>query len=484
MPSAFGGKRASERIAEAVGAEKGEAETEEETGNNASTGDKLASLPEYAQDSSLPKLPNPLLSNLDGTGPAKNRDSRSTVGTRSSLDFSSSASFSADSTAPSSALGPGARDGVPTPTFTASDPASVSHSASNSFSLGGLSHSQSSKDLNEAMQRLSVDVMANHQCLVTFSPVQTEESRTPSAMSQGGFPGKGSYTSFGSTDQLPFPTSNGANGSGYPYQQYHPQPIGTPESHSSAFVPGGADGIGFPGLNGSSLSLSGLNPSSGSAQNVLAQDALAISSLRNKVPQYNFHLSGGYQQVMSARGAILRENPFKIKSTIKVPRADVLEAAIASSPGTDPVKPDVRRKLDEICAAAGAAIHVAAAEVRGADLGYGLETERMAELIISGSFESVEMARIKTLVLLDELVSMIPDRWDTCSMLTASFFSPLCILFRTVSIPRPARLITSFTTSSEGASDVSFKRFKKRLAPTSTYPPLSRICSTADVTQP
>ena len=28
---------------------------------------------------------------------------------------------------------------------------------------------------------------------------------------------------------------------------------------------------------------------------------------------FNFHLSGGYQQVMSARGSLLRENPFKVR---------------------------------------------------------------------------------------------------------------------------------------------------------------------------
>lgn len=34
---------------------------------------------------------------------------------------------------------------------------------------------------------------------------------------------------------------------------------------------------------------------------------------------FNFHLSGGYQQVMSARGSLLRESPFKVRSSFLCP---------------------------------------------------------------------------------------------------------------------------------------------------------------------
>jgi hypothetical protein len=36
---------------------------------------------------------------------------------------------------------------------------------------------------------------------------------------------------------------------------------------------------------------------------------------------------------------------------------------------------------------------------------YGLETERLCELVITGSTESVEVAKVRLLVMLDELVS-------------------------------------------------------------------------------
>lgn len=35
---------------------------------------------------------------------------------------------------------------------------------------------------------------------------------------------------------------------------------------------------------------------------------------------FNFHLSGGYQQVMSARGTILRDNPFKVRTLSLFPQ--------------------------------------------------------------------------------------------------------------------------------------------------------------------
>ncbi|KAN0061221.1 K y domain-containing protein 4 [Thecaphora frezii] len=423
MPSAFGGKRTSDRIAEAVGHERSEAEADNEAAvsANLTSASEKAELSHASFDPTTgPKLPNPILANLDRSMAQISRDNRSTAATRSSLEFSSSASFSADSTAPSSALGVqngGRGDGLPgqapPPHQSHSDPASATHSASNSFSANvGIGHSQSSKDLLDAMQRLSIDVMSSHQCLVTFAPVQPEEPKVSTPLANPGFPRQLSFPSYGSSEQLPFPNSNGANGSGYPYQQYHPQPIGTPDS---AFVVGGGggDGLGFPGFNGSSLSLSGLNPSSGTAQNVLAQDALTSSNLKKRVPQYNFHLSGGYQQVMGARGAILRENPFKVRSSIKVPRADVLEASTGSSPGADPVKPEVRRRLDEISSMSGATVQAIATDIRGADLGYGLETERMAELVVSGPFESVELARVKVLVLLDELLGL---HSETCEI--------------------------------------------------------------------
>lgn len=120
---------------------------------------------------------------------------------------------------------------------------------------------------------------------------------------------------------------------------------------------------------------------------------------------YNFHLSGGYQQVMGARGFILRGSPFRKKSVVKVPRSEVLDAK-------ENVKTEMRRKLDEIAALTKA--HLAIVGQVSGTIGFGLETERNVEIVISGVFESVEQARVRLLVLLDELVR----RSLSCSVLS------------------------------------------------------------------
>jgi len=109
---------------------------------------------------------------------------------------------------------------------------------------------------------------------------------------------------------------------------------------------------------------------------------------------FHFHLSGGYQQVMGARGAILRDSPFKRKSVVKVPRSEVLDAK-------ENVKAEMRRKLDEIASLTKA--HLAIVGQMAGQIGFGLETERNVEIVITGSYESVEQARVRLLVLLDEL---------------------------------------------------------------------------------
>lgn len=187
---------------------------------------------------------------------------------------------------------------------------------------------------------------------------------------------------------------------------------------------------------------------------------------------WNFHLSGGYQSVMAARGAVLREVPRDNRTVIKVPRTDILESPLAT---VSPLKAEVRRRLDEIASESKAHVAVLnmeypgapgvggtvlatangasptlssasnganqppdskggaseASSVNGATEGdnasndsrdasvngskasippttqvsYGLETERMCELVLTGNIESVEIAKVRLLVMLDELVS-------------------------------------------------------------------------------
>ncbi|ORY26615.1 hypothetical protein BCR39DRAFT_254880 [Naematelia encephala] len=194
---------------------------------------------------------------------------------------------------------------------------------------------------------------------------------------------------------------------------------------------------------------------------------------------WNFHLSGGYQSVMAARGAILRETPRDNRVVLKVPRTDVLESPLGS---VSPLKKDVRLRLDEIATESHAHIAVinndtaggiailatadgqsaqpsqapsqdpanAAADSTAGDsttnsvagvagdvttkdvspsksqasakdaaapsstgpISYGLETERMCELVVTGSVESVEVAKVRLLVMLDELSGLHAECCD------------------------------------------------------------------------
>lgn len=124
------------------------------------------------------------------------------------------------------------------------------------------------------------------------------------------------------------------------------------------------------------------------------------SSQTRKVTSYNFILSGGYPQVMGARGYILRSTPFNKKSIVKVPRTEVLNGG---GKDDESVKVEMKKKLDEIASITRA--HLAIVGQVSGQIGFGLEIERNVEIVITGSYESVEQARVRLLVLLDELVS-------------------------------------------------------------------------------
>lgn len=159
---------------------------------------------------------------------------------------------------------------------------------------------------------------------------------------------------------------------------------------------------------------------------------------------------------MAARGAILRETPQDNRVTLKVPRSEILDSPAAS---VSSLKADVGRRLEKIALESKAQVSVISIEVSaggGATVlattngegvrstevkseaeskltdaatdvadaksngeeescvpsittpyvtrSLGLETERMCELVITGSMESVEVAKICLLVMLDEMV--------------------------------------------------------------------------------
>lgn len=90
---------------------------------------------------------------------------------------------------------------------------------------------------------------------------------------------------------------------------------------------------------------------------------------------------------------------------------------ILDSPSSKPtLKPEVRRRLDEIASQTMAHIAVVNSPLSlsnrtppdgiSSSAGWsGLEIERVCELVITGHGDSVELARVRLLVMLDELVS-------------------------------------------------------------------------------
>ena len=95
-------------------------------------------------------------------------------------------------------------------------------------------------------------------------------------------------------------------------------------------------------------------------------------------------------------------------------RSDILD-----SPSSKPsLKAEVRRRLDDIASQTFAHIAVVNSTVAlstrslpdgvNSTAGWsGLETERVCELVITGHGDSVDLARVRLLVMLDELVCIL-----------------------------------------------------------------------------
>ncbi|EIW86517.1 cytoplasmic protein [Coniophora puteana RWD-64-598 SS2] len=109
----------------------------------------------------------------------------------------------------------------------------------------------------------------------------------------------------------------------------------------------------------------------------------------------NFHITGAAPQQ---------------RTTIKVARSDILD-----SPSSKPsLKPDVRRRLDDIASQTLAHIAVVNSPLSlsnrtppdgiSSNAGWsGLETERVCELVVTGHGDAIELGRVRLLVMLDEL---------------------------------------------------------------------------------
>jgi hypothetical protein len=204
---------------------------------------------------------------------------------------------------------------------------------------------------------------------------------------------------------------------------------------------------------GNGLSEAPISNSDADAVQKLTATAMALHgchisyALAEQARGWNFYITGAYQQVMFARGMILRECPVQVRpslpqppikvltfcqhhASVKVTRSDILDY-----PSSKPtLKPHLRVKLDEI--ASQTRTHIAVVNSSSplsnrtppdgisSNAGWtGLETDRVCELLVTGKLDPVELARVRLLIMLEELVSLLlqicqrPERsleWSSC----------------------------------------------------------------------
>ncbi|ODO10578.1 hypothetical protein I350_01175 [Cryptococcus amylolentus CBS 6273] len=170
-------------------------------------------------------------------------------------------------------------------------------------------------------------------------------------------------------------------------------------------------------------------------------DSMAESSTVSDPPAtiWNFHLSGVSNAVLSARGSILRDVPQDNRITVKVPRSDILEAS------QHVLKQEVVRRLGVIAIDSKAFISVVSydnssnegqkvlatasedgvktLESENGKAGYDKSSGRMDngsaaleeigyKFIVTGPMESVHIAKVRLLVMIDELSGLHAEICD------------------------------------------------------------------------
>lgn len=166
----------------------------------------------------------------------------------------------------------------------------------------------------------------------------------------------------------------------------------------------------------------------------------------------------------AGRPRMQAQNGSQTRVAIRVTRSEVMD-------GSEP-KAEFRRRLDEISHQTYTRIVVTKAATQntlpflGSGGWAGLETERMAELVVTGPLDCVEIARARLLVLLDEMVRC-RDHWPNTTSL--SFRS------RTDFTLSPSKLTRSCTRSLPPASAASSRAFNRKLRPIFISPTLFTV---------
>lgn len=119
---------------------------------------------------------------------------------------------------------------------------------------------------------------------------------------------------------------------------------------------------------------------------------------------WNYCISGMTRQVMLAREALLKGSPQNVMKVVKVNRSDILDS---SPTGNPTLKLEVRRKLDEI--AAQTLAHIAVVNGNINDPSGVNSNPNECNFKVKGNHDSVDLARVRLLVMVDELAGLASD---------------------------------------------------------------------------
>lgn len=183
-----------------------------------------------------------------------------------------------------------------------------------------------------------------------------------------------------------------------------------------------------------------------------------------------------------------------------MPRSEILDNPLSTT--SCALKPPVRAKLDSIASATQAIISVVNPDLQtdklessgkpssgtngqgGGDPGavgaplmqgssaqatkgaFGLETERICEIVVEGALGAIEVAKVRLLVMLDELVRSVHS---LSRKEVELIFLSTCVT-SPVSTLKSARSTSSYTPSSPLENDMSSRRSRRKRAQISTSP--------------
>ncbi|WFD06584.1 hypothetical protein MVES1_001937 [Malassezia vespertilionis] len=256
----------------------------------------------------------------------------------------------------------------------------ISHGASLGTPGSGISSlrpsARASAEIAEALSRLSNKVMSTQHCLVNVVPSM----------------------------EVPLPpgTSSAMQSSSNFSTSPRPAASAGPGNRSVRSLSDEGEEIG------SKASFSAVSASAGHDQE---HAILAIPTTHT--PKYTFNVCGTQSQVLEGRGALLQGLPFVWKVSIKVPGADIADALAEShfhSGMAD--RSELGMRLDEIAQVSGTNISIVPTEPPKADLAPGVEIARSVQIVLAGSVEAIEFARIQVLVQLDRFNGLHVEQFE------------------------------------------------------------------------